>query len=107
MSVLAATAIRLQGIAGSAREGEKEPLNKSFDKLRTNGKLLIPFVVSLSNHERDQLVQGFQKEASQAAHLHIMRGSIIVMESPHEKSHCHAWCHRVGSEWSVRLRQHE
>jgi len=46
MSVLAATAIRLQGIAGSAREGEKEPLNKSFDKLRTNGKLLIPFVVS-------------------------------------------------------------
>jgi O-antigen/teichoic acid export membrane protein len=29
----------------------------SFDKLRTNGKLLIPFVVSLSNHERNQLVQ--------------------------------------------------
>jgi hypothetical protein len=42
-------------------------LNKSFDKLRTNGKLLIPFVVSLSNvllsevegHERNQLVQHF------------------------------------------------
>ena len=29
----------------------------SFDKLRTNGKVLIPFVVSLSNHERNQLVQ--------------------------------------------------
>ena len=36
-----------------------ETLNKSFDKLRTNGKLLIPFVVSLSNHERNQLVQRF------------------------------------------------
>ena len=28
-----------------------ETLIKSFDKLRTNGNLLIPFVVSLSNHE--------------------------------------------------------
>jgi hypothetical protein len=28
-----------------------ETRNKAFDKLRTNGKLLIPFVVSLSNHE--------------------------------------------------------
>ncbi len=37
----------------------KEALNKSFDKLRTNGNLLIPFVVSLSNHERNQLVQRF------------------------------------------------
>ena len=26
----------------------KETLNKSFDRLRTNGKLLIPFVVMLS-----------------------------------------------------------
>ncbi len=33
----------------------KKALNKSFDRLRTNGKLLIPFVVSLSNHERNQL----------------------------------------------------
>ena len=37
----------------------KEALNKSFDKLRTNGNLLIPFVVSLSNHERNQFVQRF------------------------------------------------
>ena len=37
----------------------REALNKSFDKLRTNGNLLIPFVVSLSNHERNQLVQRF------------------------------------------------
>jgi outer membrane protein, multidrug efflux system len=36
-------------------------LNKSFDKLRTSGKVLIPFVVSLSNHERNQLVQGCLK----------------------------------------------
>jgi hypothetical protein len=31
----------------------KEPLNKSLDKLRTNGNVLIPFVVSLSKHERN------------------------------------------------------
>lgn len=36
-------------------------LNKSFDELRTNGKLLIPFVVSWSNHERNQPVQRLQK----------------------------------------------
>ena len=41
--------------------GPREMLNKSFDKLRTNGRLLIPFVVSLSNHERNQLVQRFLK----------------------------------------------
>ncbi len=35
----------------------REALNKSFDKLTTDGNLLIPFVVSLSNHERNQLVQ--------------------------------------------------
>jgi Cu(I)/Ag(I) efflux system protein CusF len=32
-------------------------LHKSFDRLRTNGKLLIPFAVSLSNHERNPSVQ--------------------------------------------------
>ncbi|ESS71754.1 BNR repeat-containing protein [Methyloglobulus morosus KoM1] len=37
----------------------KDSLNKPFNKLRTNGKVLIPFVVSLSNHERNQLVQSF------------------------------------------------
>jgi hypothetical protein len=42
----------------------KESLNKSFDKLRTNGKCLIPLVVSLSNHERNQLVQGFLRNVS-------------------------------------------
>jgi hypothetical protein len=36
-----------------------EALNKSFDKLGTNGKCLIPFVVSLSNHERNQFIQHF------------------------------------------------
>ena len=47
----------------------KETLNKSFDKLRacpgldpgTNGKLLLPFMASLSNHERYQLSQCFPK----------------------------------------------
>ncbi|NOU23320.1 MAG: hypothetical protein HOO93_16345, partial [Methyloglobulus sp.] len=37
----------------------KEPLIKSFDRLRTNGNELISFVVSLSNHEQNQLVQRF------------------------------------------------
>jgi len=42
----------------------KEVLNKSFDRLRTNGKCLIPFVVScllseVEGHERNQLVKGF------------------------------------------------
>jgi hypothetical protein len=37
----------------------KEVLIKSFDKLRTNGNVLITFAVILSNHERNQLVQSF------------------------------------------------
>ena len=42
----------------------KEVLNKSFDRLRTNGQLLIPFVVMLSaveasNHERNPFIQRF------------------------------------------------
>jgi hypothetical protein len=50
----------------------KESLNKSFDKARlsfaegprTNGKSLIPFVVSLSKgHERNQLNQMLPKES--------------------------------------------
>ena len=36
-----------------------ETLIKSFDKLRTNGNHLIPFVVSLSNHERNRINQRF------------------------------------------------
>jgi hypothetical protein len=39
----------------------KETLIKSFDELRTSGKLLISFMVSLSNHERNQLNQSFLK----------------------------------------------
>jgi hypothetical protein len=39
----------------------REALIKSFDRLRTNDKLLIPFVASLSNHEWNQLVQRFPK----------------------------------------------
>ena len=39
----------------------KEALIKSFDRLRTNGNVLIPFVVSLSNHEWNPLVQRFLK----------------------------------------------
>jgi hypothetical protein len=39
-------------------------LNKSFDKLRTNGKRLISFVVSLSNHTANQRVQRFHGKLS-------------------------------------------
>jgi hypothetical protein len=35
----------------------EETRNKSFDRLGTNGKELIPFVVSSSNHEWNQLTQ--------------------------------------------------
>ena len=42
----------------------KQALIKSFDNLRTNGKRLIPFVASLSNHEWNQLFQSFLKLAS-------------------------------------------
>ena len=51
---------------GSPSQPIREALNKSFDKLRTNGKLLIPFVVSLSNHERNQLVQRFLRSLSRS-----------------------------------------
>ncbi len=37
----------------------RELLIKSFDRLRTNGNLLIPFVVSLSNHTQNRLNQSF------------------------------------------------
>ncbi len=35
-----------------------------FDKLRTNGRLLIPLEVSLSNQDWNQLVQRFLNRAS-------------------------------------------
>jgi hypothetical protein len=37
----------------------RESQISSFDKLSTNGKSLIPFVVSLSNHGRNLLIQCF------------------------------------------------
>jgi len=57
----------------SGPEPLKESLNKSFDELRTNGKLLIPFVASLSNAllsvveglELHHLVQGFLRNRQQ------------------------------------------
>ncbi|WP_205780635.1 hypothetical protein, partial [Methylocaldum sp. 14B] len=66
-----------QGNTNIPVETVKEALIKSFDRLRTNGNVLIPFVVSpstrlrtgLSNallslskgHERNPLVQSFLK----------------------------------------------
>jgi hypothetical protein len=43
-------------------------VNKSFDRLRTNGKWLISFVVSLSNHTVKQLVQCFPFDQVIAIH---------------------------------------
>jgi hypothetical protein len=50
----------------------KELLNKSFDRLRTNGKELSPFVLSLSKHERNQLNQRFLKGGAALPRLPIM-----------------------------------
>jgi len=54
-------------VAGMKLRAAKETLIKSFDRLRTNGKCLIPFVVSLSNHERNRINQRFPKGAFEAA----------------------------------------
>jgi hypothetical protein len=51
----------------------REPLIKSFDKLRTNGKLLIPFMVSLSNYERNQLIQSFLRVILKLPAIFIVR----------------------------------
>lgn len=47
------------GTHNKSCENLKGFLNKFFDRPRTTGKLLIPLVVSLPNHERNQLVQRF------------------------------------------------
>jgi hypothetical protein len=44
-------------LPAATRPVTKETQIKSFDKLRMNGNLLIPFVVGLSNHERNQINQ--------------------------------------------------
>ena len=48
-----------QGEKGTALRiiGLKATLNRPFDGLKANGMLLIPFVVSLSNHDRNLLLQ--------------------------------------------------
>jgi hypothetical protein len=66
-----------------------EALNKSFDRLRTNGKLLIPFVVSLSNHEWNQL-----KLKPAINCLWPMPG---LLRLPYCKGHC--WCIKTRSLW--------
>src|SRR5690606_21005505 len=43
------TALRIIGL--------KATLNRPFDGLKANGMSLIPFVVSLSNHDRNRLLQ--------------------------------------------------
>jgi len=42
----------------------KETLNKSFDRLWMIGERLIPFVLSLSKHDQNQLNQSFLKSLS-------------------------------------------
>ena len=42
----------------------------SFDRLRTNGKGMIPFVVNLSNHERNRLLQRVPKRDHEATFEH-------------------------------------
>ena len=60
---------------GKPKNPFMDTLNKSFDKLRTNGKLLIPLVVSLSNHERNQFAQRFLRFLKKFfASLRVLRG---------------------------------
>jgi len=64
----------------------KETLNKSFDKLRTNGKALIPFVLSLhhrhflwsSNHEWNQFVGSIFKSSSRIKWLIVVILLLII-----------------------------
>ncbi|PPK66928.1 hypothetical protein B0F88_11517 [Methylobacter tundripaludum] len=71
----------------------REALIKSFDRLRTNGKLLIPFVVSLSNHERNRFVQRFLSKVSVKSikldcHIHAQqRSSRIYLKNTNALAH--------------------
>ncbi|MEI8573639.1 efflux transporter outer membrane subunit [Methylomonas sp. LW13] len=58
----------------------KKGRNSSFDKLRTNGKQLKPFVVSLSNHERNQIVPNFLTVAALAGLLTLTTGCNLLTE---------------------------
>jgi hypothetical protein len=60
----------------------KEALIKSFDRLRTNGNVWIPFVVSLSNHDRNPLVQSFLKARETALAGESHKASVILGISP-------------------------
>ncbi len=60
----------------------KEALIKSFDRLRTNGNVLIAFVVSLSSHECNQLNQNFLKKTNvscQLSTIFIGYGSVVLL----------------------------
>jgi cytochrome c553 len=74
---------------GLSRLITSEALIKSFDRLRTNGNLLISFVVSLSNHERNQFVQHFPRKSSRQtskpslvtifSHRYANRGAFLAV----------------------------
>ena len=38
----------------------EDALNVSFDRLRTNGKFLMPLLVSLSKHNGNRVIQGIR-----------------------------------------------
>ena len=51
--------VSIAAIRATLNKSPSASLRTDFDKLRTNGKYLIPFVVSLSNHKANPLVQRF------------------------------------------------
>ncbi len=66
----------------------------SFDKLRMNGKWLISFVVSLSNHEGNQRVQRFLKQIFYVAYpksekTHLSYTLLRRFKSHDQRVHCH------------------
>jgi hypothetical protein len=66
----------------------REALIKSFDKLRMNGNILIPFVVSLSNHERNQFVQHFLSDNDSIVSNTVPTG-ITTQSTEPSSSHAH------------------
>ena len=66
-------------------------LNKSFDRLRTNGDILIPFVLSLSNHERSTLNQRFPSGYLQQLSFIFLSAFLMIPAS--------AFCAESG--WSI------
>ena len=66
-----------------------ETLNMSFDKLRTNGKGLIPRVAGFSDHIQDHLVQGLPAWTAHTGRARSISDVSVIREVglPSKSSH--------------------